>query len=89
MLIIVKNHLSPGLGATKLDKLDAHTVQTFYNGLSEDKGLSAKTVKNIHGVLHKALQQAVKNKYIKFNPADDAELPSAEKPEISRWMMNK
>lgn len=80
--IICNNHLKPGLGATKLDKLDAHTVQTFYNGLSEKKGLSAKSVKNIHGVLHKALQQAVKNKYISFNPADDPELPSVEKPEI-------
>ena len=44
--------------------------------------MSAKTVRNIHGVLHKALQQAVKNKYIRFNPADDPVLPTAEKPEI-------
>jgi len=80
--IICNNHLKPGLGATRLDKLDAHTVQTFYNGLSEKKGLSPKTVKNVHGVLHKALQQAVKNKYISFNPAEDPDLPSAEKPEI-------
>ena len=84
--IIVKNHLKPGLGATKLDALNAHTVQTFYNGLingSEDKKpLSAKTVKNIHGVLHKALQQAVKNKYINFNPAEACELPRVEKAQI-------
>ena len=81
-IIITNNHLKPGLGGTKLDRLDAHTVQTFYNGLSETKNLSAKTVRNIHGVLHKALQQAVKNKYIRFNPADDPVLPTAEKPEI-------
>lgn len=84
--IIVKNHLKPGLGAARLDTLNPHTVQTFYNGLSESTGskktLSAKTIKNIHGVLHKALQQAVKNKYITFNPAEACELPRVEKPEI-------
>ena len=84
--IIVNNHIKPGLGATKLDKLEPHTVQTFYNdlykGKRDKKALSAKTVRNVHGVLHKALQQAVKNRYIRFNPADDPDLPSAEKPEI-------
>lgn len=81
-IIITNNHLKPGIGGTKLDRLDAHTVQTFYNGLSESKNLSVKTVRNIHGVLHKALQQAVKNKYIRSNPADDPVLPTAEKTEI-------
>lgn len=83
--IIVKNHLKPKLGATRLDQLDAHTVQTFYNGLSgtaDGTGLSPKTIKNIHGVLHKALQQAMKNKYINFNPAEACELPRIEKAEI-------
>lgn len=81
-IIITNKHLKPGLGGTKLDRLDTHTVQTFYNGLSEIKNLSAKTVRNIHGVLHKALQQAVKNKYISYNPADDPVLPIPRKPEI-------
>lgn len=83
--IIVKNHLKPKLGATRLDQLDAHTVQTFYNGLTgitDGTPLSPKTIKNIHGVFHKALQQAMKNKYIYFNPADACELPRIEKAEI-------
>lgn len=80
--IIAKNHLKPALGATKLDALSPHTVQTFYNSLTDEKGLSAKTVKNIHGVLHKALQQAVKNRYIPFNPAEACELPRVEKAQI-------
>ena len=83
--IIVKNHLKPKLGATRLDQLDAHTVQTFYNNMTsitEGRPLSPKTIKNIHGVFHKALQQAMKNKYINFNPADACELPRIEKAEI-------
>ena len=52
----VSRHLKPALGATKLEALDAHTIQKFYNSLTAS-GLSPKTVKNIHGVLHSALQQ--------------------------------
>lgn len=44
--------------------------------------LSAKTVKNIHGVLHRALEKAVKLGYIRTNPADSCELSRAEKKEI-------
>lgn len=44
--------------------------------------LSAKTVKNIHGVLHKALEKAVKLEYIRTNPADSCELSRVEKKEI-------
>jgi len=65
----VNKHLKPALGATKLETLEAHTIQKFYNSLSES-GLSPKTVKNIHGVLHSALQQAIENKYIKYNPTE-------------------
>ena len=31
----IKTHLKPGLGAIRLDALDTHLVQSFYNGLRE------------------------------------------------------
>ena len=77
----VNKHIKPALGATKLEALDAHTIQKFYNSLSES-GLSPKTVKNIHGVLHSALQQAIANKYIQHNPTGACKLPKVVKPEI-------
>ncbi len=58
----VKTHIEPALGAIRLDALDTLTIQRFYNRLSQT--LSPKTVKNVHGVLHRALQQAVVNKLI-------------------------
>lgn len=83
----VKNHLKPNLGAIKLDALAPHTIQSLYNSLSAPsdgrKPLSAKTVKNVHGILHKALQQAVTNGYIRFNPADPCALPRVQKQELS------
>lgn len=82
----IKNHLKPALGSVKLEALNAHTIQEFYNSLGAERegkpGLSPKTVKNIHGVLHKALQQAVKIGYLRFNPADACELPRAVRKEL-------
>lgn len=83
----VNTHLKPGLGAIQLEALTAHTIQGLYNRLGGNntgsKALSPKTVKNIHGVLHKALHQAVANGYIRFNPADPCVLPKVRKKEIS------
>ena len=44
--------------------------------------LSPKTVKNLHGILHKALSSAVRAGMIPVNPADSAELPRIERHEI-------
>ena len=82
----IRNHIRPAMGAIKLEALDAHTIQKLYNRLSAGKdgkpGLSPKSVKIVHGVLHKALQQAVEIGYLRTNPADACKLPRAEKPEI-------
>lgn len=82
----IRNHIKPAMAAIKLDALNAHTVQKFYNSLSAEKdgkpGLSPKSIQIVHGVLHKALQQALECGYIRFNPADACKLPRAEKPEI-------
>ena len=45
-------------------------------------GLSPKSVKNLHGVLHKAFQQAILCQYIKTNPCDACKLPRREKKEV-------
>lgn len=44
--------------------------------------LSTKSVRNIHGILTKALHTAVDVGYIKSNPADRVTLPRVEKKEI-------
>ena len=83
----IRNHIKPALGAIRLEALQAHTIQNFYNTLAKDTesrpALSAKTVQNIHGVLHNALKQAVLNKYIHSNPTDACILPRKEKRQIT------
>lgn len=78
---ILKTHIRPKLGAIKLEMLNAPTIQHFYNELSQ-KGRSPKTVKNIHGVLHEMLQQAVRIGYLRVNPTDACTLPRVVKKEI-------
>jgi integrase len=78
----IKNHIKPALVAVKLQKLNPHSIQAFYNSLQRDKGLSPKTIKNLHGVLHSALKQAVAVGYIRQNPADNATLPRCDRPEV-------
>ena len=81
-----RTYLMPHLAAIKLSSLNAPTIQKMINGLQsgEDgrKGLAPKTIKNIYGVLHKALQQAVKLGFIRTNPADACDLPRITKKEI-------
>ena len=77
----IKKHLIPRLGAAKLEDLDTHTIQLFYNSLTKS-GLAPKTVKNIHGVLHAALEQAISNGYIHKNPTAGCKLPKVVRPEI-------
>lgn len=77
---IIKNHIKPALGAGKLEALNAHTVQEFYNSL---ENLSPSSIKTVHGVLHQALKQAMINGYIRFNPTTACKLPRAERREIA------
>ena len=81
-----KLYLRPALGNIPLETLKAHTVQRLYNLLSQEHdgqpALSAKSIKNIHGVLHKALQQAVLLNYIRYNPTTACVLPKIVKKEI-------
>lgn len=82
----INNHIKPAIGAVRLEALDTATVQRLYNDLANERdgkpGLSPKSIKNVHGVLHKALQQAVANGLIRANPADACTLPRIVKAEI-------
>ncbi len=79
----IRRHIVPALGAIRLCELRPHNCQTFINDLYRGRErLSAKTIRNAHGVLHKALQVAVKVGYIAGNPSSSVELPREERKEI-------
>lgn len=78
----IETHIKPALGKIKLTSLNTTQIQAFYNSLLRDKELSPKTIKNVHGILHKALEQALKLRHIGLNPASACTLPRIEKKEI-------
>ena len=75
---VIRVHIKPGLGTTRLEDLNTHIIQFFYNECRTKKGLSGKSIKNIHCVLHRALKQAMASGYIRSNPAEACVLPRAE-----------
>ncbi|MFI3227965.1 MAG: site-specific integrase, partial [Clostridia bacterium] len=86
----IKNHIKPKIGKIKLSKLSSLDLQKFYKQLLEDgrinriesqnqaKGLSAKTVRNIHQIISTALDVAKSQKLIMTNPAEHCALPRVE-----------
>jgi integrase len=56
---MMRNHIKPALGHKKLKALTPDHVQYFYQS-KLDVGLASGTVRLMHGILHMALEQAVK-----------------------------
>ena len=73
--IAVEKHLIPRIGAMPLQKLAPHHLDTMYGELRTNGhrqrpgGLSARSVRAIHGVMRRALNQAVKAGLLETNPA--------------------
>lgn len=82
-----KYHIIPYIGQYRLSELKPYTIQALYNrlGREEDdkKALSPKTIHNVHGVLSKALNQAVWNEMIRSNPAQLTTRPRKTRKEIT------
>lgn len=85
--IFAEKHIAPTIGNIRLCDLNPVILQRFYNDklrngkLRGHGGLSPKTIKNIHDMLHRALAQAVKLDMILKNPADSVTLPRVIKKE--------
>jgi integrase len=77
----VRDHIASTLGRIKLKELrKAHIDRLYREKL--DSGLSPSTVRRIHAVLHKALEEAVKGDLIPRNPAAHANKPKVKQDEI-------
>ena len=77
--MIIRNHLSPGLGTIHLNKLTAAQVQQYLNRM-QAKGLCTNTVRKHYMVLHNALEHARKQELILRNVSEHVILPSASDP---------
>ncbi len=81
---IVRVHLLPSLGNISLVQLRPEYIQRHYNNMLK-AGLSARTIRYHHVVLHKALQTAIKWGLLVRNVADGVDVPHAHSKEIQTW----
>jgi integrase len=78
----IRRHISPAFGRLKLSKLTAAHIQSLYAAKLRD-GLKPSSVRYIHAVLHRALEQAVRFNFIPFHPASRVDPPKIRQEEIT------
>lgn len=78
----VRSRLKPSIGDIQIRNLKTNDIQNMYIKM-KDEGLTPKTIKDIHGVLHKALDQAVKIQLIYDNVSNACVLPRNITKEIN------
>lgn len=84
---VIDCYLNPHLGHLHVAKLTTEDIDDFYGHLlrtggRDDRPLAPGTVARVHGVLHRALAQAVRWEWIWLNPAANASPPRVPPAEI-------
>ena len=90
----IDNHIKPNIGKISLSKLTSMELQKFYKKLlssgrvkrieskKQSKGLSPKTVRNLHQIIASAMKLAKEQKLIATDPTDGCALPKVEHREM-------
>jgi integrase len=85
---LIHSYILPVLGNFKLQKLAPQHLVSLYRQKEKD-GLKPKTINSIHGVLHIALDTAVKWSLVSYNVCDKVSPPRIVKPEIKPLTMEQ
>ena len=90
----IDNHIKPDIGKIPLSELTSLELQKFYKKLlssgrverieskKQSKGLSPKTVRNLHQIIASAMKLAKEQKLIATDPTDGCALPKVEHREM-------
>jgi integrase len=79
---LVRQYITPGLGTVRLKDLRPDQIQSFYTN-QQEAGASVPTIRAIHTVLHRSLNQALKWGLITRNPASAVDKPKLKHREMS------
>lgn len=88
---IVEDRLVPHIGGVRLVDLSPGLVAELYTKLRTSGrkrgpgGLSERSVKHTHTVLHKAIEDAVKRRLVLRNVAGDVDAPRPRNAEMATW----
>ena len=90
----IDNHIKPNIGKIPLGELTSLDLQKFYKKLlssgrverieskKQSKGLSPKTVRNLHQIIASAMKLAKEQKLILSDPTEGCALPKVEHREM-------
>ena len=77
---LMKHYAVPAFGSRRLHEITPQVLQSFYSDLKETKGLSPRTIRYTHAVLHQAFEWAVEpGKLLASNPTERLKLPKKVK----------
>ena len=88
----------PYIGELELSKVDGGVLNALYGQLLSDGrtgasgrtgGLSPKTVRNLHGMLHRAFADAVKWRRLTVNPSSSTDQPRKTLPSSACGLRNR
>jgi integrase len=94
----VRLHVIPHVGSLRLEQLTGTRLTKLYHQLETSGrvdgkgGLSARTVRYVHTIVHAGLRAAVRDGLLSTNPADKADPPSAKaaaSPEMHPWTVEE
>jgi integrase len=85
--VAVYNHLIPGIGAHRIDKLRPEHLELFYKALGQKRTRSGELFKparvhQVHRTVRTALAEAMRRNHLVSNPATIARPPRIPKEEI-------
>lgn len=88
--LAVERYIIPHIGSTRIQALAAPQLNRLYADLQEHGGkggrpVSSTTARFTHGVLRRALEDAVKQKLVPRNVTTDAAAPSKRAVEMKTW----
>ena len=87
----IDNHIKPNIGKAPLEKLTSLELQKLYKKLltggrveskGQPKGLSPKTVRNIHQIIASAMKLAKEQRLIAADPTEGCALPKLKRKEM-------
>ncbi len=83
----IERNLRPALGDVRLTKLNAASLDRYYQRLLKDGGrggrpLAPSTIRRIHGILRRALAQGVRWGWLGVNPAASATPQRVQSPDV-------
>jgi integrase len=85
---VISKQIIPALGGAELQAIDTAAVGRWVAAAC-DLGLSAKTIRNIHGVMSTALADAMRLSLVTHNAAHKAELPTLAAQRARVWNVDQ